>query len=96
MIYRNGKVSDVQIAYIGGGSRGWAWTFMTDLALEKDMSGTIRLYDLNEKAAKANEEIGNRVSKREEAVGKWKYETCTADGTGFDRGGFYCDFYFAW
>ena len=77
MIYRNGKVSDVQIAYIGGGSRGWAWTFMTDLALEKDMSGTIRLYDLNEKAAKANEEIGNRVSEREEAVGKWKYETCT-------------------
>lgn len=75
MIYKNGKVSDLQIAYIGGGSRGWAWTFMTDLALEPEMSGTIRLYDINEEAAKANEVIGNNLSKREEAVGKWKYET---------------------
>lgn len=32
MKYSKGKVSDIQIAYIGGGSRGWAWTFMTDLA----------------------------------------------------------------
>ena len=37
MKYQNGKMSDVQIAYIGGGSRGWAWTFMTDLALEPDV-----------------------------------------------------------
>jgi len=76
MRYADGKVSDVQIAYIGGGSRGWAWTFMTDLALEASMSGTIRLYDIDEAAAKANEVIGNRVSEREEAVGKWKYTTC--------------------
>lgn len=76
MIYKNNKVSDVQIAYIGGGSRGWAWTFMTDLALEPEMSGTIRLYDLDEESAKANEKIGNHISQRPEAVGKWKYETC--------------------
>lgn len=76
MKYQENKVSDVQIAYIGGGSRGWAWTFMTDLALEPSMSGTIRLYDINHEAAKANEVIGNHVSEREEAVGKWKYETC--------------------
>ena len=77
MNYKNGKVSDVQIAYIGGGSRGWAWTFMTDLALEPDMSGTIRLYDIDEKAAKANETIGNHISERDQAVGKWEYETYT-------------------
>lgn len=41
MKYSKGKVSDIQIAYIGGGSRGWAWTFMTDLALEDEISGTI-------------------------------------------------------
>ncbi|MDO5425285.1 MAG: alpha-glucosidase/alpha-galactosidase [Eubacteriales bacterium] len=76
MNYQEGRVSDVQIAYIGGGSRGWAWTFMTDLALEPSMSGTIRLYDIDEEAAKANEVIGNRVSAREEAVGKWEYKTC--------------------
>lgn len=74
MIYKNQKVSDLKIAYIGGGSRGWAWTFMTDLALEKDLSGTIRLYDLDEEAAKSNEQIGNRLSEREDTQGKWKYE----------------------
>ena len=75
MKYANNRCSDVQIAYIGGGSRGWAWTFMTDLALEPSMSGTIRLYDIDKKAAQVNETIGNKVSAREDAVGKWKYET---------------------
>ncbi|MBQ9119411.1 MAG: alpha-glucosidase/alpha-galactosidase [Lachnospiraceae bacterium] len=75
MNYNNGKMTDVQIAYIGGGSRGWAWTFMTDLALEPKLSGTIRLYDIDEDAARANEIIGNRVSEREDAVGKWEYKT---------------------
>ncbi|MGN1142340.1 MAG: alpha-glucosidase/alpha-galactosidase, partial [Oliverpabstia sp.] len=54
----NGKISDLEIAYIGGGSRGWAWTFMTDLALEPALSGTIRLYDIDREAAKQNELIG--------------------------------------
>ena len=51
MNYSNNKVSDIQIAYIGGGSRGWAWTFMTDLALDDQISGTIRLYDIDRQAA---------------------------------------------
>ena len=76
MKYKDKKVQDVQIAYIGGGSRGWAWTFMTDLALEPDMSGTIRLYDIDREAAEANEVIGNAVSAREDAKGKWEYRTC--------------------
>lgn len=75
MKYRNNNVSDIQIAYIGGGSRGWAWTFMTDLALEPQLSGTIRLYDIDASAAENNEVIGNRVSEREDAVGKWTYQT---------------------
>lgn len=77
MKFENNVMKDINIAYIGGGSRGWAWTFMTDLALEKDMSGTIRLYDINHEAAKSNEIIGNHLSERDEAVGKWKYETVT-------------------
>lgn len=75
MKYANKKASDVKIAYIGGGSRGWAWTFMTDLALEPNMSGTVRLYDIDKAAAKNNEIIGNSLSKREETVGKWNYIT---------------------
>lgn len=75
MEYNNGKVTNIQIAYIGGGSRGWAWTFMTDLALEPALSGTIRLYDIDQNAAKANEIIGNRISNRADAAGKWAYQT---------------------
>lgn len=74
MNYSNNKVSDVKIAYIGGGSRGWAWTFMTDLALEPAMSGTIRLYDIDKAAAEKNAVIGNAVTAREDSVGKWNYE----------------------
>ena len=73
MEYADGKVKDLQIAYIGGGSRGWAWTFMTDLAMDEELSGTIRLYDIDAEAAKHNEIIGNRLSAREDVVGKWNY-----------------------
>lgn len=75
MKYENGKVADLKIAFIGGGSRGWAWTFMTDLAQEPNLSGTISLYDIDGEAARNNEVIGNQISQREEACGKWKYET---------------------
>lgn len=88
MKYQNGKMSDVQIAYIGGGSRGWAWTFMTDLALEPDMRGTIRLYDIDKKAAEANKIIGNQVTAREDAVGKWEYEAYDSIQTALDGADF--------
>ena len=74
MNYFNDKVSDIKIAYIGGGSRGWAWTFMGDLALEEQMSGTIALYDINHQAAKQNEAIGNKISDMPQALGKWDYQ----------------------
>ena len=77
MRYCNDHVEDIQIAYIGGGSRGWAWTFMTDLAMEKAISGTIRLYDIDREAARANEIIGNRLKEREYVQGKWDY--CVKD-----------------
>lgn len=78
MKYKDNKVSDIQIAYIGGGSRGWAWTFMTDLALEEQISGTIRLYDIDQKAAENNEIIGNHLMQRPDAKGDWKFETRTS------------------
>ena len=74
MKYKDGKMRDVQIAYIGGGSRGWAWTFMTDLALEDSLGGTIRLYDIDEAAAESNKKIGNHLMAREEAKGNWSFE----------------------
>lgn len=67
------KGKDLRIAYIGGGSRGWAWTFMTDLALEPELGGEVRLYDIDLPAAKANETIGNSLLERPETVGRWRY-----------------------
>ena len=32
MYYEDNRVKDLKVAYIGGGSRGWAWGFMMDLA----------------------------------------------------------------
>jgi galacturan 1,4-alpha-galacturonidase len=68
------RVTDLNIAYIGGGSRGWAWGLMSDLASEPQLSGTVKLYDISLQAAKDNKTIGNRLSERDEVVGKWKYE----------------------
>ncbi len=76
MKYCNNSMEDIQIAYIGGGSRGWAWTFMTDLAMEREISGTIRLYDIDRAAAEANATIGNGLKGREDVVGRWDYRVC--------------------
>lgn len=76
MKYSNDKATDIQIAYIGGGSRGWAWSLMTDLAMDDSISGTVRLYDIDQAAAEANEIIGNRLSSRPDAIGKWRYAVC--------------------
>lgn len=68
------KVTDLNIAYIGGGSRAWAWRLMADLALEESLSGTVRLYDLDLTAAKENEIVGNSLLQRPETKGKWHYQ----------------------
>ena len=35
MNYCEKGAENIKIAYIGGGSRGWAWNLMSDLALEQ-------------------------------------------------------------
>lgn len=67
------RVSDLQIAYIGGGSRGWAWGLMSDLALEPQLSGTVRLYDIDRQAAADNEIIGNLHTSHPDARSQWRY-----------------------
>ena len=74
MKYENGKVKDLKIAYIGGGSRGWAWGLMSDLVSNDDMSGDVALYDIDHNAAKNNEIIGNRYNSVEGAVSEWHYK----------------------
>jgi alpha-galactosidase len=70
----DGEALELTIAYIGGGSRGWAWTLMGDLASEKNLRGTVRLYDIERPAAEINARIGNALGAREDIPGKWRYE----------------------
>ena len=73
MKYVNNKVEGLKIAYVGGGSRGWAWGLMSDLAANPDVSGDVYLYDIDFEAAKANETIGNMYNNVEGGRSKWNY-----------------------
>ncbi len=74
MNYRNNKVENIKIAYIGGGSRGWAWGLMSDLASVDDISGDVYLYDIDMVAAQNNEIIGNKYKDLENAKSIWNYK----------------------
>ena len=73
MQYSQHKVQDIRIAYIGGGSRGWAWGLMSDLAACDDISGQVALYDIDFQAAKDNEIIGNKFKEAQGARSHWDY-----------------------
>ena len=73
MQYEQDRVTGLQVAYIGGGSRGWAWGFMTDIALDHEIEGEVRLYDIDRDAAEKNKIIGDRISACPEAVSHWRY-----------------------
>lgn len=74
MYYKENRFYDVKIAYIGGGSRGWAWGLMSDLASASDISGKVALYDIDKKAAEDNVVIGNKFNSAEGALSHWDYE----------------------
>ena len=74
------KVKDIKIAYIGGGSRGWAWGLMSDLVSCDDISGDVYLYDIDledakDLASKFNQEsffYGQVNSNQNATVQFWK------------------------
>jgi len=63
---------NIKICYIGGGSRNWAWVLMQDLAFEKEICGTVELYDLKPEDAETNAVIGNRLLENNNS-GRWKF-----------------------
>lgn len=75
MRYKDNKAENVKIAYIGGGSRGWAWSLMSDLVSCDKMSGDVYLYDIDIDSARKNEVIGNKFNSAEGAVSVWNYHT---------------------
>ncbi len=81
------SANNVKIAYIGGGSRGWAWNLMSDLAEARYISGQVSLYDIDFEAAKHNEIIGNKIKEDHPGVKDWTYkaeETLEGALTGAD------------
>ncbi|MBN1777212.1 MAG: alpha-glucosidase/alpha-galactosidase [Clostridiales bacterium] len=76
MRIENGCAKELKIAYIGGGSRGWAWGLMSDLAMEESLSGKVYLFDIDQEAADINEVIGNRLRGRDDVKGDWEYISC--------------------
>ena len=80
MYYSDNKAKDVKIAYIGGGSRGWAWGLMSDLAACDKMSGRVDLYDIDFEAAQKNEIIGNKYNSLEDCKSQWNYKAVKTIG----------------
>ena len=80
MKFESGKVSDIKIAYIGGGSRGWAWGLMSDLISCDDISGDVYLYDIDLEASRKNEIIGNKYNLVEGARTVWNYHAVETIG----------------
>jgi alpha-galactosidase len=48
------KSCEVKIAYVGGGSQGWAIKLFNDLALSDRLSGSLELYDIDRTGAELN------------------------------------------
>ncbi len=88
MKYENGKATGVKIAYIGGGSRGWARGLMSDLALEERMSGSVYLYDIDGEAAKDNAIIGNRMKELPDCKSSWEYFATEDEKTAYEHADF--------
>lgn len=74
MRYEQDRVTDLKVAYIGGGSRGWAWGFMKDLAMDAQMDGVVRLYDIDRDAAEKNRVIGEKIAAHPDAKAQWRFE----------------------
>lgn len=63
----------IKIAYIGGGSKLWARSFMQDLALAQGIGGEVSLYDIDKEAAVRNQKIATRIHQKKEAVAPFVY-----------------------
>lgn len=69
-------MKQLKIAYIGGGSKAWARSFMQDLALAEDLEGQVALYDIDLPAAERNRKIAQRLHKLPQAVSRFEYTVC--------------------
>ena len=63
----------IKIAYLGGGSKLWARSFMQDLALAEGIRGEVSLYDIDQEAAVRNQKIATLIHAKPQAVSQFTY-----------------------
>ena len=66
-------MKNIKIAYIGGGSKLWARSYMQDLALAEGIGGEVHLYDIDVPAAERNQKIATRIHQHPNAVSDFRY-----------------------
>ncbi len=81
-------MTNIKIAYLGGGSKAWARVFMTDLAVSEGLGGEIALYDIDVPAARLNKQIGEKINESQNAVSKWDYRVYENIGDALDGADF--------
>lgn len=69
------NVTEIKIAYIGGGSRQWAVGLMSDLALSKRLTGKLALYDTDHQAAQHNQKLAAEIFAHEDAFTRFEVRT---------------------
>lgn len=70
-------IKTIKIAYIGGGSKLWARTFMSDLAVAENLGGEIALYDIDVEAAERNAHIGGYINQNPNTKSIFEYKVYT-------------------
>ena len=63
---------EIDIALIGGGSRAWARMLFRDLALTPQLTGRIRLYDVDHAAAQRNVKVADDIFGHPDAVTRFE------------------------
>ena len=64
----------ITITYIGGGSRGWAHKYFSDLLTQAKLCGELRLYDIDLPAARRNEKYFNKLKRDSAAAVKSEWQ----------------------
>lgn len=85
---RADAVTDVTIGYVGGGGLNWPLTLINDLAQCDDVSGDVRLYDLDFDGALENAELGNTVMERSDVEAEWNFSAHREIGPALEEADF--------
>lgn len=70
-IQPTGTKADIKITYIGGGSRQWALHLMDDLALSRNLTGSLVLYDIDHDSSLYNVKLGGEIFSNPSALTKF-------------------------